>query len=471
MTRYAMAIDTNACIGCYACTVACKVENASPADVWLAPVLEREVGTFPDTSRLYLPTLCHHCDDAPCMQACPTRAISRRDDGIVVVAQDVCCGSRACVLACPYGALHYVEGGGEPQNPFERLGASRHQAGTVHKCTFCADRVDQGLAPACVETCPTDARIFGDLDDPDSPVSVVLHTHPSTPMAAPVDTGPNVRYLTEGIERSGASPTDVTLQAAPQRQWGPAHALEFTLLGAGAGVLLAALLLGARLPWLRLDALPLLAVGLVGLGGLVLIGDLGRPARFARAFAGWRSSWISRGAVANVVFGLSAAALALASTGPVGVAATAVAATSAVVVAAYPGLAMCAIATVTAWRRARLGLHFLLDGLLVGVAVVGILASTAAALPWLAALGVLRVAVPPWRPWTLRTDPARALAATVALVALVGLLAGAPAAIWPAGATAVAGSFVSKATALRSGRSHSPFGANGELFVPVDVRR
>ena len=110
MTRWAMVIDTARCIGCGACTIACKTENATPGDVWYAPVIEEEVGEYPDARLEYLPVLCNHCEDAPCMTACPTKALTRREDGIVLADDDACIGSRACMNACPYGALHLFEG-------------------------------------------------------------------------------------------------------------------------------------------------------------------------------------------------------------------------------------------------------------------------------------------------------------------------------------------------------------------------
>ncbi|MXW88539.1 MAG: 4Fe-4S dicluster domain-containing protein, partial [Acidimicrobiaceae bacterium] len=109
MTRWGMVIDAARCVGCQACTVACKTENQSPLDAWYAPVIEWEEGEFPDATLNYLPVLCNHCEDAPCVTACPSGALTRRDDGIVMADEDVCIGSRACMTACPYGALHFFE--------------------------------------------------------------------------------------------------------------------------------------------------------------------------------------------------------------------------------------------------------------------------------------------------------------------------------------------------------------------------
>lgn len=201
MPRWGMVLDLSRCVGCYACTVACKVENGTPPGVWYAPVYEKEVGTYPAVKRIFLPTLCNHCKEAPCMKACPTGAIHKREDGIVLVDQEKCCGSRACVAACPYGALSFVEEirgeFGYELTPFEQaLYSKNHHSGTVEKCTFCAHRIDQEIyEPACVQTCPTHCRIFGDLDDPHSEVSSLIRERNGAQPRPEAGTDPSVYYL------------------------------------------------------------------------------------------------------------------------------------------------------------------------------------------------------------------------------------------------------------------------------------
>jgi molybdopterin-containing oxidoreductase family iron-sulfur binding subunit len=169
--------------------------------VWYAPVYEKEIGTYPAVKRIFVPALCNHCKEAPCMKACPTGAIHKRKDGIVLVNQEKCCGSRACVAACPYGALSFVEkiSGefGAELTPLEQaLYSKSHQAGTVQKCTFCAHRIDQGsYEPACVQTCPTHCRIFGDLDDPHSEVSALIRGRSGSQPRPEAGTDPSVYYL------------------------------------------------------------------------------------------------------------------------------------------------------------------------------------------------------------------------------------------------------------------------------------
>jgi molybdopterin-containing oxidoreductase family iron-sulfur binding subunit len=212
-----MVIDTARCIGCGACTIACKSENSTPGDVWYAPVLEVETGTYPDAKMEYLPVLCNHCEDAPCLKACPTQALVRRDDGIVIADDDDCIGSRGCMAACPYGALHFYEGrkgemlgGGQrtEETVPDRGAAKRYEVGTVQKCTFCSHRIDYGTAndlvpgidaaatPACVVTCPAECRIFGDLDDPQSNVNWYLNERgPATVLRPDAETGAHVFYV------------------------------------------------------------------------------------------------------------------------------------------------------------------------------------------------------------------------------------------------------------------------------------
>ena len=170
-----MLIDMTRCIGCDACTVACKQENGTPADVFFARVLNIESGHYPNVKRMYLPILCNHCDDAPCLKSCPNKAIVRRQDGIVLIDQDRCRGTGACVSACPYGNIYlnkkdewYLD----QDEPYEKdFVKPRLEENVARKCTYCAHRVDEGLDPACVVACPTDARIFGDIEDPESKIS------------------------------------------------------------------------------------------------------------------------------------------------------------------------------------------------------------------------------------------------------------------------------------------------------------
>ena len=218
MTRWGMVIDIGTCVGCQACTVACKTENQSPRDAWYAPVIEWETGVFPDATLNYLPTLCNHCEDAPCVTACPSGAITRRDDGIVIANEDICIGSRACMAACPYGAINFFEDSGTASPPAalaapqesvpERYAHEKHVHGAISKCNYCAHRIDYGVehglevgvhplaTPACVVSCPAECRIFGDLDDPESNVSRYLtEKGPGEVLRPDARTDPKTKYV------------------------------------------------------------------------------------------------------------------------------------------------------------------------------------------------------------------------------------------------------------------------------------
>jgi Fe-S-cluster-containing dehydrogenase component len=178
MSRYAMAIDLAACVGCAACSIACSVENEVPVGTHRLWIRNTTVGTFPDLVVEHRPEACLHCEHPPCVGVCPTGATFVRADGIVDIEPRRCIACSACIAACPYDAR------------------SMHPGGFVTKCDFCKHRVAQGRVPACVETCPTLCRTFGDLMDPQSEVSVALRGARRIDVLRPgLGTGPNLYYL------------------------------------------------------------------------------------------------------------------------------------------------------------------------------------------------------------------------------------------------------------------------------------
>ena len=159
--QYGFVIDQTACIGCHACTVACKTEHDVPLGVNRTWVKYIETGTWPDTKRAFSVLRCNHCSDAPCVSICPTGALFRRDDGIVDFDTRLCIGCKSCMQACPYDAL-YID-------PLDN---------TAQKCNYCVHRVEVGLEPACVVVCPEGAIISGDLNDPTTPISRFFQDQP-----------------------------------------------------------------------------------------------------------------------------------------------------------------------------------------------------------------------------------------------------------------------------------------------------
>ncbi len=153
--RNCLVIDLDRCSGCDSCVVACKYAHSLDLGVCWNRVQQMESGTFPDVEQYWLPRQCQQCEDAPCLNVCPTGATYREDTyGIVIVDEEACIGCQLCMTACPYGARRFDE-----------------DKNVVEKCDCCIDRLKKGEQPACVHNCCTGARLFGDLDDPDSDVA------------------------------------------------------------------------------------------------------------------------------------------------------------------------------------------------------------------------------------------------------------------------------------------------------------
>jgi len=207
-----MVIDLRRCIGCNACTLACKQENGTGPGVFWSRTIVSETGRYPKARMDYLPLLCMHCESAPCDKACPTGATRKLENGTVVVDQEKCMGCQACVMACPYDARTFVSKitpyyGEKGYTDYEEAMEDKHQTGTVEKCNFCRDRVAAGLKPACVLTCTTRARIFGDLDDTESQVSKLIAERKGHQLQPQHGTEPSVFYLPQGDEQGEQEPS------------------------------------------------------------------------------------------------------------------------------------------------------------------------------------------------------------------------------------------------------------------------
>lgn len=327
--RYGFIIDQTTCIGCHACTVACKTEHEVPLGVNRTWVKYIEKGSWPDTSRFFSVMRCNHCTDAPCVSICPTTALFKREDGIVDFDTDRCIGCKSCMQGCPYNALYI-----DPQEH------------TAQKCNYCAHRVDVGLEPACVVVCPEQAIIAGDLDDPTTKIAQWVKTEELSQRAVEQGTGPNLWYkgadaanldplaassledggvwkdpkdvdswlavdLTESKPApeptgprtvvSGTNPPRVVYANDYPMPWGWRVSSYFLTKGVSAGLAIAALfalLAGASVDnaWMAWLA-PLIAGVMLALTGVLLVWDLKRPDRFYYLLTkGNPGSWLVRGA-------------------------------------------------------------------------------------------------------------------------------------------------------------------------------
>ena len=198
--KYAFVIDQRKCIGCHACTVACKAEHDVPIGVYRTWVKYVERGEFPHARRYFLVNRCNHCDDAPCVTICPTRALYKRPDGIVDFDSARCIGCKSCMQACPYDAIY--------------IDPNTH---TAAKCNYCAHRTELGLEPACVVVCPERAIIAGDMHNPASEIARIIAREPVRTRKPEQGTGPNVYYL--GADEAAINPEAAVEELPHMTMW------------------------------------------------------------------------------------------------------------------------------------------------------------------------------------------------------------------------------------------------------------
>lgn len=330
-TAWGKVIDHARCIGCHACTTACKSENLVPLSVTRTYVKHVDVGEFPQARRAHQVTRCNQCAHAPCVAACPTTAMFKRADGIVDFDKSICIGCKACMAACPYDAIFI--------NPEDH---------SAEKCNFCAHRIDMGLEPACVVVCPTEAILVGDMNDPSSRVAQIVNreavnvrrpeketlpklfykgAHQATldPLAARRPDG-GLYMWSEQVETPDTVPSGNPLynnsSAAALLSYDVPHSIPWDWrvslytwtkgIAAGAYMVAALLvvfgLMRADSPvWLWVA--PVLAGATLAATGALLVWDLEHPARFYMIFTRpqWRS-WLVRGAFIIAGYTLSLAA-------------------------------------------------------------------------------------------------------------------------------------------------------------------
>lgn len=323
--KLAKIIDNTRCIGCHACSTACKSENEVQLGVDRTRVKYVETGTFPNVRRHFQVTRCNQCEHPPCVYICPVTAMYQRPDGIVEFDQDVCIGCRACMAACPYDAIY--------------MDPDTHSAA---KCHFCMHRVEVGLQPACVVVCPEEAIIVGDLEDPESVVSKRIAREATQVRKPELGTQPKLYYIggshatlrPEAAARPDADifmwanqrPGDETVgrgagnvagallayDVGHATPWGTDVALYMWTKSIAAGVMLVAALVAlfgrvagpASSPLVTVFA-PLLAILFLVATTVLLVVDLEKPAKFYTILTRpqWKS-WLTRGAVILMGFGI-----------------------------------------------------------------------------------------------------------------------------------------------------------------------
>ncbi len=224
--KLGMVIDLQKCVGCGGCSLACKTENNTNDGIHWSHHIAKTEGTFPDVKYSYIPTLCNHCEDAACVKICPTGAMYKDKRGLTLQNNDECIGCKQCMEACPYGVISFNKakphrrwqddselvdkGTASPLIVLHKSGAKASpnenpERGdsypvtravlTTEKCTFCDHRLDVGMNPACVDACPSNARVVGDLDDPQSKVSQLIKVHKPMQLKLEAGTGPKVYYI------------------------------------------------------------------------------------------------------------------------------------------------------------------------------------------------------------------------------------------------------------------------------------
>jgi len=323
--RYGFVVDNRKCIGCHACSVACKAENQVPLGVFRTWVKSVETGRYPGTRRYFQVTRCNHCDNPPCVAICPVGAMYRRRDGIVDFDPWRCIGCKACYQACPYDAIYT-----DPDR------------GTAAKCHYCAHRVDFGMEPACVVACPVHALLAGDLDDPESEVFRALRAEPVRVRRPECATMPKLFYVAaeeaaiapagarhvgsylfatvnpamdgaglHGAALSGASTSPgavVAYDVEHERPWAWQVPAYIWAKSVSTGILfvpaLARLFQGAKLSGRLETVLSLAGLVFMALTVALLISDLSRPERFLNVIRMPQArSWVARGSFCLIAYG------------------------------------------------------------------------------------------------------------------------------------------------------------------------
>lgn len=322
--KWGKVFDQDKCIGCHACTTACKSEHLVPLGVTRTYVKQVEVGIYPEVNRHFQINRCNQCEDAPCVPICPVEAMFQRKDGIVDFDREVCIGCKACMAACPYDAIYISP-----------------ESNSAEKCNFCAHRIEQGMEPACVVVCPEEAIIVGNLLDPNSEVSKLISREKTSIRKPEKETNPKVFYKGASdytLNPSAAQYTSMHLYSEQKEQYPVLEGNTGRHAGRSAAAAIVAYDVPHKAPWdWRVSAytwtksvsagvfmmyaimaqagvafstawnatVAVIAGFFLGLTGILLIADLKHPKRFLRIFtrSQWKS-WLVRGAY--IILGYSA---------------------------------------------------------------------------------------------------------------------------------------------------------------------
>lgn len=320
--RWGMVIDVNRCVGCQTCTIACKHANDTLPGVQWRRVVDVEMGEFPSVERFFMVTGCQHCAEPPCVPVCPTGATWQREDGLVIQDYDVCIGCAYCAVSCPYQARTIAHDqrwyyGEETKQEI----AVKHEErlGVAQKCTFCKDRVDEGLkqglkpgvdpeaTPACAAACISSAIQFGDFKDPESNVSKLV-AGPHFQLNAELGTDPQIKYLytTPAIpgRPGGSAELDEERLSDPanplvgplQTLWDWRAAMNWIFGGVASGFAAIAYLasLAGAVHADMVPSLHVVAAGLMAVGLFCVFLKIGRKLRFWRAASRPQTSWMTR---------------------------------------------------------------------------------------------------------------------------------------------------------------------------------
>lgn len=204
MTKLALVINLQRCVGCHTCANACKMQNNIPMGMLWNRVLTENCdvvdgaeGTYPNLKRTYVTMSCQHCENPACLKVCPVGATYKDDKGRVEINYDKCIGCRICMAACPYNArvFNWSEPVRDPDFNYGDKDVPVRPKGVAEKCTLCKERTDRGDVPMCVAVCPARARVYGDLDDPNSEASKLIARSNAVQLLPEKGTNPQVHYL------------------------------------------------------------------------------------------------------------------------------------------------------------------------------------------------------------------------------------------------------------------------------------